>query len=91
MNYSKFSMEKLHLSWLVPIFYKKNIHVFYKQPSYKGFDVKNGSKVKQLAKQPPTLKALMEKNFGWILSKKFYFSILSSLKLNCSTTFFGTT
>ena len=24
----KFWMEKLHLSWLVPIFYKKNILVF---------------------------------------------------------------
>ena len=43
-------MEKLQLSWLVPIFFEKNILVFfYKQPSYykqQGFNVKNGLKVK---------------------------------------------
>ena len=34
-SYSKLSMEKLHLTWLVPIFYEKNIHVFFnKEPSY---------------------------------------------------------
>ena len=34
---------------------------FYKQPSCKGSNVKNGPKVKQLAKQPSTLKTLMQK------------------------------
>ena len=32
---------------------------FYKQPICWGSNVKNGLKVKQLAKEPPTLKALM--------------------------------
>ena len=36
-------------------------------------NVKNGLNVKQLAKQLPTLKTLMEKKFGWTLSKKSYF------------------
>ena len=27
-SYSKFSIKRLHLSWLVPIFDKKNIHIF---------------------------------------------------------------
>ena len=41
----------------------------------------NGLKVKQLVKQPPTLKTLMQKMFGlWL--KNFTFSILSSLKLS---------
>ena len=35
---------------------------FYKQPSCKGSNVKNGLKVKQLAKQPSTVKTLMQKN-----------------------------
>ena len=35
---------------------------FHKQPSCSGFNVKNGLKVKQLAKQPPTLITLMQKN-----------------------------
>ena len=34
---------------------------FYKQPSCYGSNVKNGLKVKQLAKQPPTLKVRMQK------------------------------
>ena len=46
--------------------------------------VKNGLKVKQLAKQHPTLKMLIQK--FWLK-----FSILSSLKLNFSTNFFATT
>ena len=34
------------------------VHVFiYKQPSCQGSNVKNGLKVNQLAKQPPTLKS----------------------------------
>ena len=44
--------------------------------------VKNGVKVKQLAKQPPTLKTLMQKILVRLGVKKFTFSILSSLKLN---------
>ena len=61
-SYSKFSIEKLHLSWLEPIFYEKNIHIFFnKQPSYYGSNVKNGLKVKQLAKHHPTLKTLTQK------------------------------
>ena len=34
---------------------------FYKQPSWKGSNVKNSLNVKQPAKQLPTLKALMQK------------------------------
>ena len=33
----------------------------YEQPSCWGSGVKNGLKVKQLAKQPPTLKTLIQK------------------------------
>ena len=36
---------------------------FYKQPSCSGSSVKNGLKVKQLAKQPLTLKMLLQKMF----------------------------
>ena len=54
-------MEKLHLSSLVQIFYEKNIRLFYKQPGYKESNVKNGLQVKQLAKQPQTLKTLIQK------------------------------
>ena len=54
-------MEKLHLNWLVPIFYEKIIHFFNKQPSCEGSNVKNGLKVKQLAEQLPSLKTLMQK------------------------------
>ena len=42
-------MEKLHLSCLVPIFYEKNILIFFISNQ-----VKNSVKVQQLAKQPPT-------------------------------------
>ena len=45
---------------------------FYKQLSCLGSSVKNGLKIKQLAKQPPTLKTPLQKSFGWALSKKFY-------------------
>ena len=52
-------------------------------------NIKNGLKVKQLAKKPPTLKTLINaKNFGiglWV--KSFTFLILSSLKLNFSNFF----
>ena len=62
-------MEKLHLSW----FYEKNIHVvFISNQVTKGLNVKNGLKVKQLAKQLPTLN-VNAKNFSWTLSKKNYF------------------
>ena len=90
-------MEKLHLIWLVPIFYEKNILGFFisnqvtKGLKIKSLYIKNGLKVKQLAKQPPTLKMLMQKILVGLWVKKFTFSILSSLKLNFSTTFFGTT
>ena len=46
---------------------------FYKQPSCLRSSVKNGLKIKQLAKQPPTLTTPLQKGFGWPLSKKFYF------------------
>ena len=65
--------------------------LFDKQPSCEGSDIKSGLKVKQLAKWPPKLKMLMQKNFDfglWV--KNFTFSILSSLKLNFFTSFFGT-
>ena len=53
-----------------------------------GLNVKNGLKVKQLAKQLPTLKTLMQKTSAiglWV--KNFTFSILNLLKLNFSTIF----
>ena len=38
------------------------MHAFFdKQPSCKGSNVKNGLKVKQIAKQPPPLKTLIQK------------------------------
>ena len=41
-------MEKLHLNWLVAIFYEKNRHVFFnKQPSCKRSNVKNSLKVNE--------------------------------------------
>ena len=41
-------MEKLHLNWLVTVFYEKNRHVFFnKQPSCSGSNVKNGLKVNE--------------------------------------------
>ena len=64
---------------------------FYKQPSYKGSNIKNGLKVKQLAKQPSTLKMLMQKILVGLWVKNFTFSVLSLLKLNFSTTVFGGT
>ena len=64
---------------------------FYKQPSCKGSNIKNGLEVKQLAKQPSTLKTLMQKILVGLWVKNFTFSILSLLKLNFSTTVFGAT
>ena len=46
--------------------------------------IKNGLKVRQLAKQPPTLKTLMQKILFGLWVRNFNFSILSSLKLNFS-------
>ena len=54
-------------------------------------NVKNGLNVKELAKQPPTLKRLMQKIMVGLWVKNLTFSILSSMKLNFSTTLFGTT
>ena len=54
----------------------------------KGLNAKNCLKFKQLGKQPPTLKTLMQKVLVGLRVKNFTFSILSSLKLNFSTTFF---
>ena len=65
--------------------------LFYKQPSCWRSIVKNGLKVKQLVKQPPTLKTLMKKTLVALWVKNFTFSILSSLKLNFSETVFGAT
>ena len=39
-----------------------------------GFNVENGLKVKQLAKQPLPSKTLLEKTFVEHFSKKYYFS-----------------
>ena len=60
---------------------------FYKQPSCYGSNVNNGLKVKQ----PLTLKTLTQKMLVEFWVKNFTFSILSSMKLNLSTTVFGTT
>ena len=51
-------------------------------------NVKNGLKVKQLAKQALTLKTLMQKILVGLWVKNFTFSMLSSLNLNFCTTFF---
>ena len=40
---------------------EKYTRFIYKQPSYYGSNVKNSLKVKQFAKQPPTLKKSMQK------------------------------
>ena len=63
----------------------------YKQPSHQGSNIKNSLKVKQLAKQPPTLKRLMQTSLVGLRVKNFTFSMLSSLKLNFSTTVFSIT
>ena len=47
--------------------------LFYKQPSCYGSNVKNGLKVKQLAKQPSALKTQMQKILVGLLNKKIYF------------------
>ena len=68
-------------------FYDKNMYVlFNKQPSFKWSYVKNDVKIKQLAKQPPTLKTLMQQVLIRLCVKNFVFSILSSRKLNFFTT-----
>ena len=59
---------------------------FYKQPSCSGSNVKNGLNVKKLAKQRSLLKTLMQRNLVGLWTKNFTFLILSSLKLNFSTT-----
>ena len=53
--------------------------------------MKNGLKKKQLAKQPSTLKTLLQKNLVRLLVKNFTFWIISLQKLNFSTTLFGPT
>ena len=70
-------MTKLHSSWLVPFFYEKNILVF---------NGKNGLRVKQLAKQAPTLKTLMQKILDGLLVKNF-----KLIKAKFLHKFFGTT
>ena len=81
-------MEKLDLSSLAPIFTRKLYTFFFiSNQVTKGLNVKNALKIKQLAKQLPTLN-INTKNFGWTLSKKIYFF---NFKLDFSTTFCGTT
>ena len=87
--------------WLIGRFLKKSqqpdflsLHTRYsfnKQPSCWGSNIGNGLKVKQLAKQLPTLKALIRKIFVELWVNNLTFSILSSLKQIVSTTVFGTT
>ena len=64
---------------------------FYKQTGCSESNIKNGLKVKKLAKQPPTLRTLMQKKFVELWINNLTFPILSSLKLKFSTTVFGTT
>ena len=54
------------------------------QVTTSGSNNKNGLKAKQLAKQPPTLKTLMQKILLQFWVKNLTFSILSSLALNVS-------
>ena len=55
---------------------------FYKQSSWYGSNVKNGIKVKQLAKQPATLKTLMQKILVGLWVKQFKF-IEAKFLQNC--------
>ena len=68
-----------------------NTSFFNKQPNCYGTNIKNCLKVKQVAKQPPTWKPLMQKMLVGFWVKKITFSILNLLKLRFSTTAFGTT
>ena len=73
--------------------YVFTIHMYYtffnKQLTSSGSNVKNGLKGKQLAKQLPTLKKLIQKILLELWVYNFIFSILSSL--NFSATVFYTT
>ena len=73
--------------------YSRTLHVFVslsKQVAIGLSNGENGLKVKQLAKETPTLRTLMQKNLVEFLVNDLTFSILSSLKLNFSTTVSGT-
>ena len=61
---------------------------FYKQLSCQG---SKNKKVKQLAKQPLSLKMLMQKNLVRLRVKNFTFLVVSSLNLNFSTAVSGIT
>ena len=76
---------------LHPHYYLKITHAFLSNQVAKGLTLKNDLKVKQLAKQPATLKTLLQKILVELWVKKIAFSILSLLKLNFSTIAFGTT
>ena len=52
---------------------------------------KFSKQLKQLAKQPPPLKTLMQKNVGWALSKKFHFFNFKFIKAKFQHNFFGAT
>ena len=56
---------------------KYTISLFNKQPSCSGSNVKNGLKVKQLAKQPTTLKMFMQKILVGLWVKNLTFSIVN--------------
>ena len=57
-------------------------------PSCEVSKFENGLKVKQLTKQLPTLKTLMQTILDRVWVKNFTFSILCSMKLNFSTQLF---
>ena len=87
-------VHKIHCLTGSPIFV--NIYVAIEQTFFfisnqvaKGSKIKNGLKVKQLAKQPPTSKMLIQKILIEFGVSNLTFSILSSLKLNFSTTVHG--
>ena len=61
---------------------------FNKQPKLLRSSIKNGLKIKQLAKQPPTLKMLLETNLVELWVKSFTFPVFSSPNLNFSATVF---
>ena len=54
-------------------------------------NVKNGLKVKQLAKQTQMLKMLMQKKIGWTMSKKINFFIFRFSEAKFLNNFFGPT
>ena len=61
-------------------FLREKYNRFFKQPSYYGSNIENGLKVKQLAKQPPTSKTLMQKILVGFWVKNFEARTVENIK-----------